>query len=329
MSGFEGADQALRDLREQGRPADAFAGLLYDIVRAIARFGPFPPPSRHERWTDDDVKTVAHDFLADEHTPRRLATLATTSQDGRSFARQLEQTVRNYLRDEARKTDRSHLIMRLRDVMEADERFIGRKAGTDHLWALNEHADDDWVGSVSDLKSAALSEVDIPIVRWTGRRGPIAEREDLARLLDAILGSAKGAVPEPVIVDVVAMRFGLRLDATVHSLDDIPGPPLADPNPPEAADPGVWEEAARIWKQLTDRERIVLVNVELTDRELADAMGLSKSSANVARQRLVETLRTAIPRDSNSEEVYDALVRQARVWRENRTERPGRSSEHE
>lgn len=322
------ATGAFNELLSDGRPGTKTVKLVYAIADAVTRFGPFPPPSGGS-WDREQVEEVASDFFTHPGTPRRFATVTARATGGRSFAAQLEQAFRNYLRDEARETDRGHLIGRLRDVLSNDDRFSQTGRGGARAWHLVDG--DATVTSISedDLVGASFSVREVRLLRWSGRRGPVASREDLARLLEAVLKAADGAVPERTLVDVVARRFGLNLDGTAGSLDDIADErALADRDVQVEAEAEVRDEARRVWYQLTRRERLILAHMDLTDRKLAKVLGLGSSAANVARGRLGDALRTAIGGHSHGQEVYELLQALATQWVRRRTTERGYSSDN-
>ena len=67
---------------------------------------------------------TAHEFLADERTPKRLAHLLVHSVDDESFRRILGRMVLNFLRDGGRRTEIGRLMLRLRDVLGRTDEFV-------------------------------------------------------------------------------------------------------------------------------------------------------------------------------------------------------------
>lgn len=319
MSTRETAQRALDELRRTGTTGDAFGELLYAVARAVARFGPFPPPEGRERWSPDEISELAHRFLADDNTPRRLATLAVTSADGGSLAAQLEEALKNFLRDEGRMTDRGHLLRRVRSILDDDPRFVAEGTGTARRWRLGEEADVGSSATMRELVRAAYVVDDVAAVAWTGRRGPIAVREGLVRILEAVLAEAGGSVSEGDLADVIDTRFGVATNATVVSLEDVPYTDVADATfkAPEERDHTAVRE---LWAQLTLRDRVILAHVELTDRQLGPVLGLGKSAAGAARERLGQSLQASLGGDPDGESTYERLVDVARRWFAHRTD---------
>lgn len=322
----EDFNTALRQLAT-GQLGDAYANSLYRATAAAARRGSFPPPEGHQRWSGDAIAEIAHDFAADPNTDRRLATILTRSTSGAQFARLLTQAVRNFLRDKARDTDRGHAIQRLRDVLDEDDRFQEQQpAGHPRAWRLFDQPDEPSPTHPHDLVEAAFTAADVTIVRWTGRRGPIAERDELASLLEAILERAHGAVDERVLVEIIERRLGLVLDATVDSLDDIAMRDWLAADDDIAEDADVRAAVKNIWPELTERDRVMLAHFEQDVRELGNTLGLGKSAAADARAKLVESLTAWIGAAENGQQILDVLRQRAEAWFLDRTSDADNSS---
>lgn len=279
----------LEELRATGRPGHATAALVYATVRAVVRFRNFPPPGGHQGWSRPAFLEVAHDFLADDRTPKRWATLVATATDDNDLERRLNATVRNYLRDEARRTDRAHLLARIGDCLDAaPDRFVALPAarlGTPH-WALHETAEvAPWQGRTSELIEAARGVTDLNRQEWANaqRRGPIIDCDSWQRLCHAVLSRAAAPVATATLADVAVHRLSLRPRPDEVPIDGIDVDPPAPPETPTAADPAIAAPAERIWEQLTDRDRLVLAHHDATVREIAGILGLGKSAAHQAR----------------------------------------------
>jgi hypothetical protein len=327
----EELDAALAEVRA-GTPGDAYARTLYRTVAAVVRRYGFPPPEGHGSWTQPAVIEVANDFASDERTPKRLATLAVESDDGPSFGRQLAETIRNFLRDRARATDRGHAMQRLRDVLSADARFADvAPGGSRRWWALADGPSDAVVADPQRLTDAMFSVGGVQLVQWSGpRRGPIASAEDLAALAEAALRAAGGSVDERTLVDAIATRFGLRFNPTPIDIDDaplgdLPVEQLSEPDP-DLATP---EVAANAVLEALDNERdtTVLAHLELPARALAGLIGLGHSAANDVRQRVYQRLRDMIGDREDRDDVMDLVRASARGWYADRTRRTGSPSD--
>lgn len=327
----EELDAALAEVRA-GTPGDAYARTLYRTVAAVVRRYGFPPPEGHDAWTRPAVIEVANDFAADEHTPQSLATLAVEADDGPSFGRLVTQTIRNFLRDRGRATDRGHAMRRLRDVLSGDDRFKDATPGGGRKWwVLVDGPSDAVVADPQLLTDAMFTVPDVQLVQWSGpRRGPIASAEDLADLAEAALRVAGGSVDERTLVDAIARRFGLRLDPTPVDINDapvadLPTEELSEPDPdrttPSAAAQSVLDGMA------TERELIILAHLTLPARALAELVGLGHSATNDARQRVYRRIRDMVGDREDRDDVVDLVRARAQEWYADRTGRTGSPSD--
>lgn len=318
---------ALEELREAGTLGPTGARLLYDTVRAAVRFRNFPPPEGHQWWTQEAVVELAHDFLADSATRRRLATLAAEAGDDRQLAYLLNTAVVNFLRDRARRTDRGHLIARLREVLaESPDRFVRLPADRfgEELWARPGDVDAArWAGSLDELVVVAWRVDGLGLQPWTqaARRGPVADRESWQRLIDAVLAAAGGPVATRELVEVAANRFSVRLRPTTMPIDEADADPATLAKAPaEAAE--VAESVRAVWPELSTHDRLVLAYPEASVRELAEVLGVGKSAAAEARTRLAARLQDLLGDDEDVDAVVGALAETAGVWLRRRTAPP-------
>lgn len=319
---------ALRELHETGTLGTSGAQLLYDTVRGIARFRNFPPPPGHQMWDQAAVTEVAHTFMADAQTRRRLTAIATTAGDHTAVERLLEAAVHNFLRDEARRTDRGALMRRLRDVLEDSDAFV---QVTDHQpgagrWALRS-ADDPapWAGEINDLVAASWEVRGVSALLWkqAARRGPTASRESLERVLEAVLAEAGASVGLADLARVVEQRFG-AVTADPLPLDVVDEPATVEDL---AGNVEARDEADRIWNDLSHRDRLILAYHDKTVRDLSDLLQLRKSAAAEARRQLMAKLRELLGDAPDPDIAALELVDRARSWTANRTEDRGPTSE--
>lgn len=302
-----------------GAPGEAYARLLYRLAASIVRRANFPPPEGYQRWEQDAVHEIASEFAADERTPRRLDTIVVRATDARSFAAMLEQAVRNFIRDGLRDSDLAHAMHRLRDVLENDDSFEQVGDQRPRQWHLSGAAEQPTAASSRELAAAAFSAENVTILRWNGRRGPIASRDDLSRLLVAVLAAAGGSVDERTLADVIVeRRLGVALNITIEELDQHVSDETA---PRQFAAESAHSAATEIWAQMTDAERLQLAHVHLDVRSLGALLGEGKSTAAAGRARLRNLLRDALRGLDDGQQVYDAMSEIARAWHQYRTDK--------
>lgn len=309
---------ALDELRDSGRLGEHGARLLYDMVAAIGRFRRFPAPSGRRPWTADDVAEVAHAFLTHRRTPARLASIALEASDDSSLARLFNTAVLNYLRDEARASDRGHLITRMRDVLSRDPaRFVRLEATQlgDVHWSLRHHQEEaPWTGDLSDLVFAAWQLTDLVPIRWVSadRRSPVADERSWQTLAEAVLNAAAAPVPERSLADVAEARFNHITRPTVVELTDLDYP-LDEPDPTASADT-VDADTDAIWPQLTERDRVIIAHHQANVRQLATVLGLGKSAAAEARNQCMARLRLFTAHLEDPDAVALTLADRAMYW---------------
>src|SRR6185437_8262049 len=94
-----------------------------------------------------------------------------------------------------------------------------------------------------------------------------------------------------------------------------PADPTADPASRTLAD----LRAAEIFGPLSDRERIILANLDLSARELALVIDTGKSQAAQLRQRLTDALMAELKDDDDQQGTAGALSALCDRWLQQRT----------
>jgi hypothetical protein len=313
---------AYAEFQQAGRLGPGGAKLLYATVAAVARIHRFPPPSGQESWTKDDIESVAHDFLTSENAERRLAQLFISAVDEEAFARLLGTAVLNHLRSEARRTMIGRLIRRLNDVLAGSSGFRRIERTGESWWTLAEGVDEPVTAPADALVAAAAEVREVKVPRWSEtarRQAPHADRDSLERLARRVLEVAGGSLAVSELARAVAPRLGLGAVPLVTDIDvaDLSEPPTREARPTERAIDAV--RADQIFAGLSERERLVVAYWEEPVREFAPRVGLGKSQASAARQRVVDVLKACLTGDDNPDGVLGELVARAKEWAEGRT----------
>ena len=309
------------ELRETGAFGDEATMLLYRCVRAVARFGGYPPPEDSPRWDLDAIEATAHAVFASGRGPARLVELASRATTEADFARLLEAVVRNHLRDQARRTSKGRLMRRLDDLLDVDDRFTRVGAGTEG--AGNVTLSDGSLSGVfggrhEDLVAAAYGTSGVRLLRWredARRQPPIADRDSLLRVCEAVLRAAGASMRLSALADVVADRFALGASPVTAGRDTEPWPAELDnagPSAPADEQAIVDAAAAAIVAQMTPSERLVLANLDQTVREMADRTGMSKSTAALAATNLRIRLAGLLIDDEHAEQILRQAMALAR-----------------
>jgi hypothetical protein len=323
---------AYDEFRRSGRLGDQGARLLYATVASIARLHRYPPSAGHSSWTADAVEEVAHDFLTSERADRRLTYLYMSAVDEESFRRLLGTAVLNHFRSAARRTMLGRLIRRLNDVLAGSDDFRrATGAGPNAAWWTLAEGLDEPSACPTELLTAAAAHVrDVRVPRWSdtaARRPPDADRDSLVRLARRVLEAAGGAVAVSDLARAIAPRLGL---GSVPLVVDTDVQDLSEALLPVSGDrmQGALDalRADELFASLSERERLVVAYWEEPVRDFAPRIGLGKSQASAARQRVVEFLRVGLTSDDNPDDVVRLLVARAKRWAEGRTDRHGAAS---
>ncbi|MFZ6005790.1 MAG: hypothetical protein ACOYXM_17845 [Actinomycetota bacterium] len=310
-------------LRAEGRLDDGGIALVYETVDAVRRFDRFPPPAGALAWTVTAVQEFAHDFLYADGGPERLARIAATATDEDSFERVLEAAIRNEFRMRARSTDTGAVLRSLTHAVDNDPDIVVAGATpTTRTWSLPAHQHNlPYAGPTDVLVEAAHAAPDVRRARWSAestRRAPIAAPDSLRRVLHAVLDRAGAPLQPRRMVEVILARFPL---ATTEDVD------LTDELIPEVASSADSSLLARqVWEQLTDNERLVLGVLDLPVREMAEATGLSRSTAQRAATGAKEVLAGFLAGLPDQPGVVAALAAESAAARDRGTARAGSAS---
>ena len=303
----------LGELLADGMLGPAGAEALYRTVRALVIAHGYPPPGDRTRWDTDAIREVAHDFLADGRTPKRLAHLAVNSVDDDGFDRLLHTIVLNFLRDEGRRTEIGRLMLRLRDVLGAGDEFV---AESGDRWRLESQPAQPSDVPAQALVQAAAEERDIAVPRWSAdarRKAPVADAASLTRLCRRVLDAAGGTVALDELARAIAPRLGIWPTPIAEVRDD--RDQLDTIAAPQHADDSLDSlRAGEIFAGLGRRERLLLAHPGAPVRELREVIGVGPSQAADLRTRLRRVLAAELEDDDRYETVFFHLVDRAKAW---------------
>lgn len=310
------------DLREDGTLGPTAVNLVYETVDAVRRFDRYPPPDGADQWTESGVQEFAHDFLFGDGAPERLAKLVASATSEDSFERVLEAAIRNEFRMRARRTEFGAVLRSLAHAVDRDGGIvIAGSTSTTRTWSLPEHqSDPPYAGPIDVLIEAAYAVPHVRRARWSSdstRRPPIAESDSLKRVLRAVLDRAAAPVPPRLMADVIVARFPLAVGGEIELVEDLV---------PLEADNAARMLALEAWDQLTDNERLVVGVLDLPVREMADAAGLSRSTAQRASTGVREVLSSFLTDLDDQAGVVAALADASAAFRARGTTRMGSAS---
>lgn len=304
------AEAALAELRD-GRIGPAALELLRRLGRQCTRSPRtnFPPPEGYEWWSDDAVDHLLADMFArpDADNPdeghKFVLDCYARSTDGPSLERLLLAAIGNFLKDEAKKTERGKLRRRLTGLLRKDSRFT--QCGGDR-WGLADGSPEPWQGDLAVLERAAFAVRGVELSSWN-HAGPTprATVSALLIIIEAVLVEARGSVRTEDLARVLQTRFRLLRVPYLVSLDD------ETTGLAEASDGGgtgdISLRAQQFFDGLTETERRLLPCLAEPQRWSA-VLGLGAAVAEATGHALIEKLRLATVDDSDHEEVVLELV---------------------
>lgn len=309
MSGA--GEAALAELRD-GHIGVAALELLRRLGRQCTRSPRtnFPPPSGYERWSDNAVDHLISDMFArpDKHNPdechKFVLDCYVRSTDGPSLERLLLATIENYLKDEAKKTERGKLRRRLSRLLAKEHGFI-KCAG--ERWTLGGGSQEPWQGDLAALERAAFAVRGVDILSWNhAGPTPLATVSALVMVTESVLIEARGSVRTEDLARVLQTRFWLLREPYFISLDDVTTGLAEVPDSEGTRD--VSLRAKQFFDGLIESERRLLPYLA-EPLYWSAVLDVGRAVAEVTGQALIERVRLATVDDSAYEQVVVELVR--------------------
>ncbi len=310
------------ELRIDGQFGKAGYSLLFALVRQELRLFPGLQPATAD---EDAVWDVVGDFLV-ERGPGVTTMLLTSASDDESFSALLRTSLRRWLIDQVRRTDRGALRRRLERMISEDERFEvvpDGQAGADR-WRLAGTAGRPTGPPLADLCTAAWRVRDVRIPPWSSeeRRGPAADGESLGRIMVAVLTEAGGSLEPATVVAVFADRLPHALDPAEEPLMEEGGGLATAVG--EAGDPAevvVERELARnaarlardFFVRMSAEERRLFPHLDGTIGEQMKVVGRGRSQTYLRFAALRERLRALLGGEQDQVLVLGELRRLCRA----------------
>ncbi|MFB7808556.1 MULTISPECIES: hypothetical protein [Streptomyces] len=306
------AGGAHEELAQLGQLGDLGLELLRRVGCQVARTQGFPPPEGHNSWTDEAVDELLFEMISRKGEQFLLNCFLKTVDDT-SLEKMFFTSIRNFLIDQAKGTERGKLRRRFASRLDGDDRFRA-VPGASPRWTLVSHPSDAvWQGDLDELVEAAWGVQGVWITVWN-HSGPTPKQtvHALMTVLVAILEAAGGAVREEDLAKVLEARFDLLAPpqfTPLYADEGILINPIADSA--KDADPVAAETVAgEIWQAMSQQERRLLPHLDDDPREVANLLGLGRHQASAIMDALREKLRLALTSDgSNPGDVAAALLR--------------------
>jgi len=159
------------------------------------------------------------------------AMLLAQAPDDEVMGKLLRTSVRHWLVDVARETDRGAMRRRIEKVLasspETFEQVPSREPGAG-WWRLLDGGDPSGE-PFENLVAAAWRVTDVVVPRWTSetRRAPFADAASVRRVLVAVFSTAGGSIDAATLTSVFARRFPMAIDPREQELSEAPKQNLA------------------------------------------------------------------------------------------------------
>ena len=311
-----GNSTAFEELTGDGQIGPATLALLHDLGAQVTRTESFPPPPGYKTWSDPAVDELVADMLSQpgEGAAFVVSCLARAD-DQPSLERLLLKSIRNYLIDDAKKTERGKLRRRLEGLLDSDARFVrvsGAEAGI-VCWTLRESARSLWQGDVTQLEEATWQVRGVAIRQWnTAGPTPQGTKHALVTVAEAVLAHAGGCVREEDLARVVQQRFVLLAK---HDDEALPAPDGAGDIATATQDDPPWlldaseDRAQELYASLRPIERRTVPLLGGTNVDIAATLGVGRRRSKAIAESLTEKLRIATINDEDRDDVLATLLR--------------------
>ncbi|MGW0566005.1 hypothetical protein [Streptomyces tauricus] len=297
------AGGAYEELARCGHLADESFELLRRVGRQVARTQGFPPPEGYGRWEDEAVDELLHRMITREGAGNQfILACFLKAVDDTSLERLFFTSIKRFLIDEAKGTERGKLRRRFAARLAEDDLFRA-VPGASPRWALASHpADAVWQGDLGELVRAAWEVRGVWITVWN-HSGPTPRKTVHAfmAVLVGILEAARGAVREEDLAKALEARFDLLSPPRYTSLYADDGA-LNEPIVGQAQDmdPVAAEMVAdEIWQDMSPRERQLLPHLADEPAVVASVLGIGRHQTQAIMEALREKLKLALAGDGN------------------------------
>lgn len=267
-------------IQEGNPPWDVAYFAVLAVAQGVIR--KYPVHVADLGWIELPAVELTHSFFAVRDYANILATLAGKAVTQESFRRLLRRTLTNFLIELHRQTPAGKVGRRLIGVLSE----IGAVATNGSSWALPHHASGTWDEDEEALLRAAY-EVAYESVEYDSERreSPVLSNQSLREMLTVVLEAAGGPVPLAALVRVISQRTGLGVMPTLTEMDDDVYQVIDGFESPEEI-ALARETVTQILDALNEKQLIALRHRDLTVRELAEVLGVSRSSAQAVREDL-------------------------------------------
>ena len=308
---------AFGELRRDGQFGPAGLALLGALMEQEARR---LPVLGRTHWPLTRVEDLTQSFFVERGMALTTNLVAAGVTDDVALGKYVRRSVRNWLTDQARKTDRGALRRQLERILGQEPSFEKVPAGSAgaNSWRLVGAPGPPWQGDLTDLVKAARSVPLRPMHGGDERRPSLGSGDEVVALLTAVFTKAGGPLEVAQLADVALRRLPSLMSPVEASLDETAGhegAAFADQSwDPETVVLAAEQElddalyAAWLYRELSAWERQILPVIEnLAD--ISATLGCGRSTANTRRQQLLERLRELCGGEPPTGGVFVELIR--------------------
>ena len=291
---------AFDELRQTGVAGEQTLAMVLAVTRQTVRSRNYPDPDGKGFWNDDDLAELAHEMvLACSNGQSFVDTALAAATDENSLRSVIAHRVGIAFADRSRESDTGHLAGRIRKLLRANPNGFNEVRPS--FWCPSGHAVDAQVDPArEDLLRAAFAVPDVKLTRWSveaERRSPFASKDDLERLVLAILRAAGGPVHERELIKVLADYFGLRPSSV--AIDQVTDFAFPDQGKSPEEEVENTQYADMIWEQLNTDERAVLPWLEESVSDTAAGLSLGRTRTHNIRTSARAIIARALGLDAD------------------------------
>lgn len=306
---------AFEEILHRGDAAGAETiALLRRLGAQTARRSTFPPPQGHRSWTSEAVDDLLAELFASRGSAFVVA-CRTTATDQGSLERLILKTIKNFLIDQAKATERGKLRRRLGRILGDDARFERPALLRSILaWALFGGPTGLWQGELDQLHRSAAGVRGFQIATWnTAGRTSAGNVEAITGVSWVVIDFAAGAVLDDDLAQVLEVRFALLAQPMFEVLPDgrydIADTAGFDPVQAEALRTShVGRRAQELLDGLSAEEQALLPYLAASLRTRMSASGLGRATTEALTATLAERLRQATQDDDERDEILVLLA---------------------
>ena len=289
--------ESYRQLRQRflssGEVPDEIWGELQAVVRRLVRRSGLPPSySPYGVWNDEAAEDVFHNWVEDRLLGKaQIVALTQQALELSHFRGRAERSLRQHLINQRERSVLRNLYRRLRELLEADGRFVKVRASRRHQdvgWALStQPGAEGFAGSEKELVAAAWSLGEFALVSYrsdAGKLSPVLATVELARFVVGLFEAVGASLTLTQLLRALELRF----DLGAVKEEPIESEPQLQSEHSVAETVELRELAIAALTEMTPRQVSVLRDTEAGEslQEMAARYGCSLATVHNEQRRI-------------------------------------------